>query len=82
VLRVEPLDEVVRARLVAAGERLSDLMSDVIDETVGRGGSSSVVRHMEWAFMRFGTVLSTVRFGSVGATTAMVERGRLPWGGP
>lgn len=55
VLGVEPLDDVVRARLVAAGERVSDLISEVIDEASGRGGPSSVVRHMDWAFMGFGT---------------------------
>lgn len=63
-----------RTRLVAAAERVSAAVDEAISDLLRRTGPCASVRHLDWAYLRLGTVISTVRFGSAGASTAMVAR--------
>ena len=73
-LQVEPLDTSTRAQLVSAAERVSAAVNHAVGDLLDRTGPSSTVRHLDWAYLRLGTVISTLRFGSAGASTAMIAR--------
>ena len=73
-LELEPLNKEVRSRLLTAADGVSDAVDSAVAETLARTGPSMTVRHMDWAYLRLGTVISTLRFGSLGTTTAMVAR--------
>jgi len=74
VIGTEDLDDKARSRLVESAERVSTAVDRAIDERLARTGKSAIVRHMDWAYLRLGTVIATLRFGSAGTVPAMVAR--------